>query len=333
MENSRVAVIILNWNGWIDTIECLESLFQIDYQDYFVVLVDNNSTDESLNKIKDYSEGRVEVESRFLNFNPNNKPIETCWLSREESELKQGSNPEKLTVITSKVNQGFAEGNNIGIRYSLKFSPEYFLLLNNDTVVDENFLKEMVENGKNKDIGFLGPKMYYYDHPNKIWSVGGKIDWKFARGLHLGINEEDEGQYDQKMVIEYVNGAAILVKRDVISKVGLLDKKYFLYFEETDLSLRGLEIGYKSLYVPSAKIWHKVSISGGGIKKEIGLYYITRNRWLFTKKWASTGSYIFFIVYQAIAAVILPITLSIYFKNHRLFGAYLRGFWDGIFYK
>ena len=116
-------------------------------------------------------------------------------------------------------------------------------------------------------------------------------------------------------------------------RVGLLDKNYFLYFEETDLALRASKMGYDSLYVPDAKIWHKVSKSGGGIKKEIGLYYITRNRWLFMKKWAKRSDYNVFVIYQIFGAIVFPITLSIYYRDLGLFRAYYHGLCDGIRFK
>ena len=333
MGNPKVAIVILNWNGWKDTIECLESIFQINYDNYFVVMVDNNSTDNSFKKIIDYSNGKIEVKSEFFTFNPDNKPIETEWLSKEDSESYTNSNTKFLTLIKNEINSGFAEGNNIGIRYALKNikNLDYILLLNNDVVVDKNFLKELIKKGEiNEKIGFLGPKMYYYDDPNTIWCIGGKIDWKLARGLHIGINEVDNGQYNDNKIVDYINGAAILIKKEVIERAGLLDKNYFLYFEETDLSLRGSMIGYKSLYVPDAQIWHKVSKSGGGMKKEIGLYYITRNRWIFMKKWAPKINFLIFVPFQILLAIILPIFTSLYHKNWKLFQAYYRGLWDGI---
>lgn len=124
-----VAIIILNWNGWKDTIECLKSLNNLNYKNYEVIVVDNGSTDNSVEKIKEYIE---------------NKP--------------------KFKLIANEKNLGFAGGNNIGIRYALNNEFEYILLLNNDTVVDENFLKPMVELLESSDdIGFVGPKTYFYD--------------------------------------------------------------------------------------------------------------------------------------------------------------------------
>jgi len=130
--------------------------------------------------------------------------------------------------------------------------------------------------------------------------------------------------------VEYVSGSAFLIKTDVINKIGLMDKNYFLYFEESDWTLRANQAGYKSLYVSTAKVWHKVSRSGGGISKPTGLYYITRNRWVFMKKWANKGDYIIFIIYQFFGALIFPALLSIYYKNKELFFTYYQGLITGI---
>jgi len=334
--NPTVAIIILNWNGWSDTVECLESVYQINYPNYHVVVVDNHSSDNSIQKINDYALGKLEVKSNFFKYDPTNKPIGIVQYNRENWEIKKKSNTNKqLILIKNEINYGFAEGNNIGIKFAFKnFNTDYILLLNNDIVVDKDFLRILVQEGeKDTKIGLLGPKMYYYDNPNVIWCIGGKIDWKLARGLHVGIDEEDKGQYNRKKAFEYINGSSLLIKKEVFDKVGLLDKRFFLYFEETDLTLRASKNGYESLYVPNAKIWHKISKSGGGIKKEIGLYYITRNRWLFMKKWASKGNFFIFVFLQIFAAIILPTFMSIYYKNRILFQAYYNGLWHGIICK
>jgi GT2 family glycosyltransferase len=340
MDNPKVSIIILNWNGWEDTIECLESLYQINYSNYDVIIIDNNSTDESIKKIKDYAEGKIKVKSKFFNFNFKNKPIKVTEFTREESlinkkQIKDLKSDKELILINNEKNYGFAEGNNIGIRYVLKnLNSDYVLLLNNDTVVEKDFLGDLVETGESdENMGIIGPKIYYYDDPQTIWCIGGKISWKFARGVHIGTNELDKGQYEEKKEFDYISGSAFLIKTEVLKKTGLMDKKFFLYFEETDLTLRASHLRYKSVYTPKAKIWHKVSKSGGGIKEEIGLYYITRNRWLFMKKWAKKSDYAFFIVYQLFGAIIFPLFLSIYYRNRKLFMVYYKGLIDGIIFK
>ncbi len=331
MDNPSVTIIILNWNGWRDTIECIESVFQINYTNFKVLVIDNNSSDNSIRKIEEYAAGKEKVSSNFFKYNFENKPIEISTISKEESKRNLLNN-KQLILIKNEINYGYAEGNNIGIKFALKnLNSDYILLLNNDMVVDKDFLNFLLLEGeKEENVGLLGPKIYYYDNPNTIWCIGGKIDWKLARGIHIGINSLDNGQYDEKKNFDYISGSSLLIKKELIENIGLLDKKFFLYFEETDLALRASENGYKNLYVPNAKVWHKISKSGGGISKPIGLYYITRNRWIFMKKWAKKNDYAFFIVYQLIGAIFFPLVLSIYYRNWKLFKAYYYGFLNGI---
>ena len=272
--------------------------------------------------MKYYSESKpIHVFECFEDFEDITIPVKTM-----HSEFNQ------LNLTKNNKNHGFPGGNNIGIKFAFKFLyPDYVLLLNNDTTVEENFLVELVKNGENRnEIGILGPKIYFYDEPNTIWSAGCKISWKLSRGIQIGCSEPDHGQYDEVKEVEYVSGSAFLIKSEVIRKIGLMDEKYFLYFEESDWTLRANQAGYKSLYVPTAQVWHKVSRSGGGISKPVGLYYITRNRWIFMKKWAKKSDYILFVIYQAIGAFIFPIILSIYYRNKKLFSTYYYGLIDGI---
>lgn len=330
MNSCKIVILILNWNGWQDTLECLESVYQIDYENFDVILVDNHSHDYSLDKIRAYCAGELEVESEFLNYQIKNKPIKV--LEFYENETTSFNDFHELIIIKNRKNYGFPGGNNVGIKLALEnLDPDYILLLNNDTIVDQHLLKNLVQEGqKNKKVGILGPKIYYYDEPEVIWSAGCKISWKLARGIQIGSGELDQGQYDYIREVEYVSGSAFLIKTEVIRKIGLMDENYFLYFEESDWTLRANEAGFKSLYVPEAKVWHKVSRSGGGMSKPVGLYYITRNRWIFMKKWAEKSDYIFFVMYQILGAIFLPTFLSIYYKNNKLFLAYYRGLKAGI---
>lgn len=336
MNSPRVSIVILNWNGWKDTIECLESLFNITYPNFDIILVDNDSEDDSVEKIRDYCSGKLEVKSSFFDYNQDNKPIPIFEFDAQFNDHEIPENIEltkdKLILIKNDKNYGFPGGNNIGIKFVLKFSkPDYILLLNNDTVVDENFLGELVKNGElQKDVGILGPKIYFYDKPNVIWSAGCKLSWKLCRGIQIGCKKTDHGQYDDKKEVEYVSGSAFLIKKEVVQKIGLMDETYFLYFEESDWTLRANQAGYLSLYVPQARIWHKISRSGGGISKPVGLYYITRNRWIFMKKWSKKIDYGIFIIYQLVGAIIFPIILSIIYKNRKLFFTYYHGLFEGI---
>jgi len=335
--NPHVSIVTLNWNGWEDTIECLESVFQIDYTNFDVILVDNASEDDSLEKIRDYCSGHLPVESSFFKYTPFSRPIKVYEYDEtfENDEIPpkiENLTNKHITLIKNRENIGFPGGNNVGIKFALKFfDPDYILLLNNDTVVDKNFLGELVKNGESRDdIGILGPKIYFYDEPQTIWSAGCKISWKLSRGIQIGTRAVDHDQYDEIKEVEYVSGSAFLIKMEVIKKIGLMDEKYFLYFEESDWTLRANQEGYRSAYIPTAHIWHKVSSSGGGISNTIGLYYITRNRWLFMKKWAKKSDFLIFLVIQIIWAILFPILLSFYYRDKELFYTYYAGLREGI---
>ena len=343
MKYPRVSIIILNWNGWKDTIECLESVYQITYPNYDVIVVDNGSKDDSVRKIKEYCEGKIKVKSKFFEYDPNNKPIYVLEYTREEAE--KGGNfrrekyfsklpsDRKLRLILNEKNYGFAEGNNIGIRYALKaLNPDYILLLNNDTVVDKEFLTELIKAGENNnEIGFVGPKIYYYDfngRPDVINFAGGKFSkWK-GQPYHIGINQTDRGQYDEIREVDYVEGSCLLVKKDVLERIGLLNSSYFAYWEENDLCMRGAKKGYKSVYVPKARIWHKVSSS---IDDPTKIYYLTRNRFWFMKKYATKRQLLLFLLYFFVFQFLFTSGIFLaYRRNVKNFFSFLRGVVDGI---
>ena len=219
----QVSIIILNWNNWKDTIECLESLYQINYPNYDVIIVDNGSKDNSLKKIREYSKNKIKSNTNNLE----NKPIKLFEYTKKESEdiikpenYSKLSPNRRLILIKNDKNDGFAEGNNIGIRSALKsFQPKYVLLLNNDTVVDKNFLNELVKASENDEtVGICGPKVLYYDQPNIINSAGNKIIWHLGAGVNKGIKEIDKGQYKKTSEVDYLIGACILIKSSLIKE-------------------------------------------------------------------------------------------------------------------
>lgn len=242
----KVFIIILNWNAWPDTLECLASLKNNDYPNYQVVIVDNGS-----------------------------------------KERPSAPGPE-VKMIYNQTNLGFSKGNNVGIRYALEQGADYILLLNDDTIVDKSFLTKLVEAGEsNKEFGLIGPKIYFYDQKNRIWSAGGKVNWLYNKGEMRGFNEIDEGQHDSPAIqeTEYLTACSVLAKRQVIEKIGLLSEDYFLYYEDTDWSLRARRAGFKCVFVPGAKIWHKGSKSSveGSVSY---IYYHVRNGLIFAQKFA-----------------------------------------------
>lgn len=302
----RVSVIILNWNGWADTLECLESLYQINYPNYDVVLVDNNSTDDSIHEIKKYCSGQSEIESKYFEFETPNKPIKFIEFTEEEAKTikpqdyfrtVEGASNKILNLIKNHDNYGFAKGNNNGIDYALNIlNPDYVLLLNNDTVVDPDFMLELVLTGESHDkIGFVGAKTYFYSNENVLQAAGGGyVDFKHGVVIELASNKEDNGDYDIYMEIDYVGGACLLCKREVIDTIGSLDSNFFMYWEDVNWCLNGLKYAYKSVYSYKSKIWHKY---GASSESHFKIYYLNRNRIYTIKEHAPKKDYIYFIIY------------------------------------
>jgi GT2 family glycosyltransferase len=331
----KVSIIILNWNGWKDTIECLESLYQITYPNYDVVIVDNASEDESIEKIREYCENKIQVKSNFFEYDSNNKPIKIIEYTREESvnrrkELKfeNINSNKKLILIKNEKNYGFAEGNNIGIRFSLKnLNPQYICLLNNDTVVEKDFLNKLVDaTEKDLFIGIIGPKILYYDHQEIINSAGAEINWKTGSGKNIGFREIDEGQYNIIQDVDAVHGACMLIKKEVFFSVGLLDERFFILLEDTDFSIRAKKQGYRVLYYPHAKIFHKEERSRKKIPI-INLRYSIRNRLLISRKYSN--GWIVYIVFRIFIGLFIECIRERRLERPR---AMFLGLLDGLFY-
>jgi GT2 family glycosyltransferase len=277
----------------------------VDYPFFDVVVVDNASEDESLSRIREYCQGDLPVDSPFFTYKPQNKPIKIREITKDqikEPKAKEEENkpyisrnspstPSQLTLIKNSKNHGFAEGNNIGMIFALEnFNPDYLLLLNNDTVVDKNFLHEMVKIAeREKEIGFVGSKTYFYDAKNVIQAAGGGyIDLKKGESHEVGFQQFDNGQFDKPYELDYVGGSCLLVKKAVIKEIGLLDKNFFMYWEDVDWCFTGREYGYKSVYAFKSKIWHKYGTSSENYLKT---YYHNRNRLYFIRKHADERVY------------------------------------------
>ena len=187
-------------------------------------------------------------------------------------------------VIDTGENVGFARGNNIGIRQALQKGAEYVLLLNDDTVVSPEFLDILVNTAENRaDVGILGPKIYYYDERKKISFVGARFDAHTCTVSFPGANQLDHGQFEEVEEADFVTGCAMLVKREVIEKVGALNGRFFLYWEDVDWGVRAKKAGIRSLVVPTSKIWHKASISSGGHDSPLKIYHKTRSHLLMAR--------------------------------------------------
>ncbi|MDD4652638.1 MAG: glycosyltransferase family 2 protein [Methanothrix sp.] len=338
-KNPIVSIIILNWNGWKDTVECLESLYQITYDNYNLILIDNGSENSSLEEIRDYLSGKKPIASKYFEYSSDNKPVKILEYTNSDVASDGGREDvivglpsrKRIVIIKNDKNYGFAEGNNIGIRYALKFqNPDYILLLNNDTVVKSDFLDKLVNAmDREERIGFAGPIIYYYDRNGRtdLISVAG-VNHIMRKGSYrrIGTGEVDRGQYHSIVKVDSLEGSCLLVRRTVFEKIGLLDTSYFLYWEETDLCRRGFEAGFGCIIVPTTGIWHKVSTSK---PRAAVTYYKTRNRLWFVKSHASKEELVSFLCYFCLFQFWATIAGYLYRQEYGNISSFLRGVLHG----
>jgi GT2 family glycosyltransferase len=289
----KIVIIVLNWNGKRLAAECLESLKEIDYVNYEILLVDNGSTDGS-------------------------------------QEYFRAQYPE-ITLIENDVNLGFAEGNNVGIRHAMNGQADYVLLLNNDTLVHPTFLSELVHVAeRDSKIGFAGPKIYYYDwHGQRdvIANVGGWVNLWTGIPRNIGAGKEDRGQYDVVQPVDQLSGACLLVKRELLENVGLMNADYLAYWEDTDWCFRAKQFGFKLVYVPRAVVWHRVTASIGSVESR---YYFTRNLFWFMKTYATRTQYFSFLLYFFFVQFWISTGKIISRKSRGQFLPFLKGVRDGV---
>lgn len=257
----RIFAVVLHYKGKQFTCQCLLSLQKIKIGDFSleVIVVDNYSPE----------------------------PIDEF-----RKEFK------KVIFLKSSQNLGFAGGNNLGIKYALKNGADGVLVLNNDTILDKNLLVQLIKVASLNDGGAIfGPKIYFapgYEYHKErykpedlgkvIWYAGGMIDWQNILASHRGVDEIDKGQYDVAGGTDFVSGCALFTSRKVFERIGLFDERYFLYLEDLDFCQRAREAGFKIIYAPQAKLWHKnagSSVVGGSLHD----YFLTRNRLLFGLKY------------------------------------------------
>jgi len=246
--HSKVSIIILNWNGKEDTLECLESVQRIDYPNFDTIVVDNGSSDQSV----------IAIQKEF---------------------------PEVKVIETGK-NLGYAGGNNVGIRYALENGADYILILNNDTIVDSQLFKAFINAAtKIHEDAILSAKIYYFNDRKKIWYAGGQQIKQTARFKHVGIGcNDNDKDYKTIMETDYASGCALFTNASVFRNIGLFDEKYFLTYEETDFCYKAKKKNIKCYVVPEAKVWHKISVSFGGEESPVYRYFLTRNRLLWAER-------------------------------------------------
>lgn len=245
MAQDCVVAVVLNTNRREDTVECLASLKRSSYDSLKCVLLDNGSTD-----------GTVEcVRQRF---------------------------PE-VRIVELVHNRGYAGNNNTGIDVALAQGADWVLILNEDTVVAPDCVERLVKVGSaDRKNGIVGPMVYHYDEPEVIQSAGGRIDLTW-NAVHIAQNEVDRGFFKQPRQVDWVSGCCMMVRRAVVEEVGRLDERFFYYWEETEWCLRARRQGWRIVHVPDARVWHK-GVQRDYRPKPAVTYYSTRNRLLMMSK-------------------------------------------------
>lgn len=244
--NIKLYIILVNYKQPELTTKCVESIRNSKTITPFVVIVDNCSKDNS-----------ISILSKLVN--------------------------DHTILLKSDENNGFAAGNNIGIKYAINNDADYIMLLNNDTEIDSYMINILLSHCNEQTA--VSPKMYYYDEPDKIWFAGGKYLSKTSRFIHVGESELDNNNYKSLTKCDFLTGCCIMLSSETIKKTGYLDESYFMYMEDVDYSIRLKQNGIKLFMIPEAKLWHKVGSSSGGEKSVIAIYYGNRNRLYLLKKY------------------------------------------------
>jgi GT2 family glycosyltransferase len=232
-----VYVILVNYNGFSDTIDCLDSLKGVTYSNYETVVVDNASPDGSYAKL-------------------------------QRAEVERGD----FVLLQSGWNGNWAGGNNCGIELALRDGAEYVCLLNNDTVVEPEFLSALVQTAKRDErIGLVGGKIYYYDSPSIIWYAGAAyISW-LTYSWHHGEGKKDAPEFNQEKETGWVTGCLMLISAEALRAVGKAYEGFFFYRDDLDWSVRIGRKGYKILYQPKSVIYHKIGSTHKG--SQVAPYY------------------------------------------------------------
>ena len=263
MTEPTVYIVVLNYNGRDLTFQCLNSLQQLHYGNHTILLVDNGSSDGSVEAIS----------SAF----------------------------PAVQVVALPENLGYARGNNTGLEIALEHDPDWVMFLNNDTEVDPDLLAAFMEAAERvPEGGILGPKIYYGGEEQLLWYAGGEICLPLGRTRHRGIREHDHGQYDEPDRTDFISGCCLLIRGELVRQLGGFDPAYPMYNEDADLCYRARQLGVDSYYVPAARVWHYVSSSVGGELSLRKVWLKWQSSMRFFRRYARPWYWITILGYQAL---------------------------------
>jgi GT2 family glycosyltransferase len=349
-EPPAVAAVILNWNGWRDTVECLESLQHLDYPNLRIIVIDNGSTDDSLVRIRAWCEGKLDSAANFLGQTPGAKPVvwnEFPWGEAETEERLDGKassgtplSDRALWIIRASRNLGFADGCNAGLRFAMKRGFRHIWLLNNDTIVDPGALSALMRTaGSDERIGIVGSKIFFYDFPSLVQSLGSnRILWPAKAVPDTGASESTRRK------VKWVSGTSLLLRAELLEAVGLFDERFFMYAEDKDLCVRAEKRGWGVWTALDSIVWHKwasssnvtnekkrlrndrdVRIPGRGFLMQ--LYYQTRNG-IFLAKKNFPALWLPYVILRTAHLLAISILRADRLALHG--SVILKGAWDGV---
>jgi GT2 family glycosyltransferase len=289
-----VAVVLVNWNGWLDTIECLDALLPALAPDDRVYIVDNASSDDSVTAIQAWLEhpSRHAEWVRFAGVasysDQNIEPVAYEIVAADGTKLHP-NDYAVVTIIHAGANLGFAGGNNVGLKFAARHHFKWFWLLNTDTVVCQDALVQLLKRATRDDAcGLVGSTLLYYREPDKVQALGGgRLELATVSVSHIGEGcsaaaiPDDGNAIEQEMA--YVVGASILVSAEFIEKIGFMQEDYFLYFEEIDWAMRGKGV-FPLGYAPASKVLHKVGATSSKVMSAFSLNLLYRNRLRFVSR-------------------------------------------------
>jgi GT2 family glycosyltransferase len=257
----KIGVVTVTYNSGEVLPDFLQSLYAQTHSNYVLYAIDNASRDSTLEQLRQWGDAR-------------------------------------LVLIPNEHNVGVAAGNNQGIRAAIQDGCEFVLLLNNDVVFGPDLFKQLMDGLTEHNCQMITPLIYYYEPKDMIWCAGGHFQpWLGYRSLHYGENQQDGGQFDKPRVVTYAPTCCVLIRREIFQSVGLMDERYFVYYDDTDFMLRAYKAKQSLFYLPTAKLWHKVN-SLTGTASEFTVRYGARNRALFHKKHVpSVAEHFFYWLY------------------------------------
>lgn len=294
---SQVWAIVLNWNNYYDICECIESIHQSTIQVAKILLVDNGSNDGSIERLK----------NKYLN-DPN------------------------IHIICNESNFGFARGVNVGVQYALNQGAKLIMLVNNDAIIDSACIQELTRAIElNPKVGIVGPRIFYYSDPTRVWQGGGHYS-RLKTGVICPEKSKDEMFcLINKRYVTFLTGCVVLIRRQVFEEVGLFDEKYYFYGEDVDFCLRASKAGFKLLYVPSAKAWHKIKAISKDRTSPFTLYHLARSRIIVLRKNFPSSYFLYGLIIHFLAYTPFRVVQIINgTRSLKSLFAWFQGTWAGI---